>query len=128
MSSTTKKTPIDKKSQEYLDSLETTEQLFRNLSDYERMCREENDQKKRMIAEEIASMGEHYVEEINNKHKQKEEERLDMIDYIIETTKEKLVKAYDLKQMTYEEVKSIYVKAQDSKKSWFTLLIEFIMG
>lgn len=128
MSSTTKKTLIDKKSQEYIDSLQTTSQMYRALSDYERAVKEENDHKKKMFAKEVANMGEVYMEEIDTKHEEIENERLDMIDFIIETTEEKLVKVRILRKMSHEEVKSIYLKAQDSNKPWYRLLIEFFMG
>lgn len=128
MSSTTKRTPIDKESQEYLDTLMTTPQMYRALSDYERSIKEENDVKKRMIANEIAAMGDIFIQEIDEKHELIEEERLDMIEFIIQTTKEELVPAKELRNMSHDEVKSIYVKAQDSKKSWYQLLLEFITG
>lgn len=128
MSSTTKKTPVDEESQEYIDSLETTPQMYRALSDYERTLKDENDKKKSMIAREIANMGEVYIDEIETKHEEIEIERLDMIDFIIQTTEQKLVKARDLRNMSHEEVKSIYIKAQDTKKPWYRLLIEYLMG
>lgn len=128
MSSTTKKTPIDPKSKEYADSLMTTSQMYRALSDYERSIREENDIKKRKIADEISKMGNIYLQEIDDKHELKEQERLDMIDYVVGNTGQKFAKVRDLNNMSYDEIKSIYIKAKDSKKSWYRLFIEFIMG
>lgn len=128
MSTKTKSPLIDKESQEYLDSLETTPQMYRALSDYERSISEENDSKKRMIAKEIANMGDQYMKEIDNKHEIIENERLNMIQFIIQTTEQTLVPAKELRKMSYDEVKSIYVKAQDTKKPWYQLFIEFIIG
>jgi hypothetical protein len=128
MSSTTKKTPIDPKSKEYADSLQTTFDMYRELSDYERSIREEDNAKKRLIAKEIELMGEKFINEIDTKHALKEEERQEMVDYIIHNTQQTLVMKRDLDHMTYEEVKSIYIKAQDTKKPWYRLLLEYLMG
>lgn len=128
MSSTTKKAPIDPKSKEYAESLLTTTQMYHQLSEYERSIKEENDIKKRKIASEISKMGDVYIDEIDRKHQEKENERLDMIDYVIHNTKENIIKVKELKNMPYEDVKSIYIKAKDYKKSWWRLFIEFIMG
>ena len=54
MSSTTKYPLIDKNSIKESEELETTEQLYRSLSDYERSIREENDSQNR-------NQREHYV-------------------------------------------------------------------
>jgi hypothetical protein len=128
MSSTTKYPLIDKNSIKESEELETTEQLYRSLSDYERMVKDENDSKKTMIANEIARMGEQFIDEIDTKEKLKEDERLDMIEYIISTTEQKLVKVRDLNNMNHEEVKPYYLKAQDQSKPWYRLFIEFLMG
>lgn len=128
MSSTTKYPLIDENSIKELAELDTTEELYHKLSEYERMVNEENDSKKMMIANEIARMGEHYIEEIDTKETLKEEERLDMIEFIISTTEQKLVKVSELNNMTHEEVKPYYVKAQDQSRPWYRLIIEYLMG
>jgi len=128
MSSTTKYPLIDKNSIKELEGLETTEQLYRGLSDYERMIKGENDSKKMMIAAEIARMGEQFIDEIDTKDQLKEEERLNMIDYIISNTEQKLVRVSELNNMNHEEVKPYYLKAQDQSKPWYILIIEFLMG
>lgn len=128
MSSTTKKTPIDPASKEYEDSLMTTSQMYRALSDFERSIKNENDIKKNRIANEIANFGNQYVEEIEIKHQIKEDERQDMVNFIIRNKKLDMPKVREIKNMPYEDVKSIYIKAKDEKKSWYRLLIEYLMG
>ena len=128
MTLTTKKTKIDQDSQDESDSLATTSDLYRQLSDYERQEKDQTEQKKNRIAREVERMGDQYLEEIDNKHELKEQERMDMIDFIIIKTKEDLVRSKDLYDMPIEEVKSIYVKAQDYDKSWVRIFLEFLMG
>lgn len=128
MSSTTKYPLIDADSIKANDELETTEQLYRGLSDYERSIKDENDSKKRLVADEIARMGEHFIDEIDTKEQLKEEERQDMIEFIVSTTEQKLVKVSELNNMNHEEVKPYYLKAQDHSKPWYRLMIEFLMG
>lgn len=128
MSSTTKKTRIDPKSKEYVDSLMTTSDMYRALSDYERSIKEENDIKKRRIAKEIENMGQHYLDEIDRKNQEKENEKNEMIKSIVSLKDESFIKLSDLNEMSYDEVKSIYIKVMDSKKPWYRLFIEFIMG
>ena len=128
MSSTTKKAPIDSDSKEYAESLETTQQMYQALSDYERSLKDETNQKKSMIAREIDRMGEVYMDEIDEKFEILEEERQEMVDYIIHNTQQTLVKKRELDNMTHGEVKSIYIKAQDTKKPWYRSFIEYLMG
>jgi len=128
MTVTTKKIKIDPDSQNETESLATTSDLYRQLSDYERQEREQTEQKKNRIAREIERMGVQYLEEIDNKNKLKEQERLNMIDFIIDKTKEKLVRSKYLYDMSIEEVNSYYIKAQDYNKSWIRIFFEFLMG
>ena len=102
--------------------------MYKALSDYERSIKEESNQKKSAIAREIARMGEVYMEEIDEKFEIEEEERQEMVDYIIHNTQQTLVKKRELDNMTHGEVKSIYIKVQDTKKPWYRNLIEFLMG
>ena len=128
MTVTTKKTKIDPDSQLETDSLDTTSDLYRKLSDYERQERDQTEKKKQRIAREIERMGEEFIDEIDNKQELKEQERMDMIDFIINKTEQNLVKSKVLYDMPIEEVKSIYVKAQDYDKSWVKIFFEFLMG
>ena len=128
MTLTTKKTKIDPDSQDETDSLDTTSDLYRKLSDYERIEKEQTNQKKNRIAREIEAMGDQYLEEIDTKNELKEQARMDMVDFIINKTEQNLVRTKDLYDMPYEDVKSIYVKAQDYNKSWGRIFLEFLMG
>lgn len=128
MSSISKKQSINSKSEKETDKLQKTFDLYHDFAEYEKSIKEEGDVKKIMIANEIARMGEAYIQEIDIKQEEKEKERQEMVDYIIQTTEQTLVKKRDLDVMSYEEVKSIYIKAQDTKKSWYRLLFEFLMG
>ena len=128
MTLTTKKTKIDPNSQDETDSLDTTSDLYRKLSDYERIEKEQTNQKKNRIAREIEAMGDQYIEEIDTKNELKEQARMDMVDFIINKTEQNLVRTKDLYDMPYEDVKSIYVKAQDYNKSWGRIFLEFLMG
>ena len=128
MSSTTKPTPINAESIKKAAELDTTSDLYRKLSEYERSEMEQTNRKKNMVAREMESMGEIYLNEIQVKEEEKESSRLDMIDYIITNTKDELVKPKTLYDMSYEDVKIIHLKAQDNDKSWFRLITEFVMG
>ena len=128
MTLTTQKTKIDPNSQDETDSLDTTSDLYRKLSDYERIEKEQTNQKKNRIAREIEAMGDQYIEEIDTKNELKEQARMDMVDFIINKTEQNLVRTKDLYDMPYEDVKSIYVKAQDYNKSWGRIFLEFLMG
>ncbi len=128
MTVTTKKAKIDPNSQKETDALDTTSDLYRKLSDYERIEKNQTEQKKNRIAREIDQMGEHYLTEIDMKNEVKENERMDMVDFIINKTEQNLVKSKDLYDMPYEDVKNIYVKAQDYNKSWGRIFLEFLMG
>ena len=128
MSSTTKKTPIDPESQRQADELQTTFDLYREYSEYERKVKEENEMRKRHMASEIARDAEHFINEIDQKEELKEQERQEMGLYILKETQETVVSKAELDNMTHEEIKSIYIKVQDSKKPWYRLLLEFLMG
>lgn len=128
MSSTTKKTPIDPESQKRADELKTTFDLYHEYSEYERKVKEENEMRKKHIASEIAKNANTFIEEINKKEEIKEQERQEMGIYILKETQETIIKKVELDNMTHEEIKSIYVKVKDSKKPWYKLLLEFIMG
>lgn len=128
MTLNTKKVKIDPNSKEEADALDTTSDLYRKFSEYERQERDETNQRKNRIAAQLEAMGEEMLDEIDQKHELKEQERMDMIDVIIDKTKDNLVRPKELYTMSYEDVKSIYVKAQDYNKSWGRILLEFVMG
>lgn len=122
MTVTTKKPRIDPNSQKEADELDTTSDLYYKLAEYE------TNQKKDRIAREIESMGSRYLNEIDVKNELKEQERRDMIDFIINKTEQNLIKSKELYDMPIEDVKSIYLKAQDYNKSWVRIFFEFLMG
>lgn len=128
MTSTTKKKSINLNSIDDVNKLKTTVEMYRDLSDFERSLKEDVDRKKKSIVKDIEDMGSVYLDEINKKNALKENERLNMVDYIITNTKEKLVRVKNLNNMSYDEVKNIYIRAKHTKKSWFRMLIEFTMG
>src|SRR5690242_17883710 len=111
MTTSKKKVNISKESKEEADQLKTTVELYRELSDYERMIAHENDRKKNKMARDLALNGEEYVDEIQTKFTLKEEERIKNVEYILKNaTKDKYGSSRQLYDMSYEEVNSIYTK------------------
>lgn len=127
MSSRTKKPVISAASAKEADELETTFDLYKDLADYERRVREENDRRKNRIAREIEQMGESYLSEIDEKFERKEKEKIQLVQDILKSSGKKYGDSDTLYRMPYEEVKSIYNKVLESKKSWYRKLFEFFM-
>lgn len=126
MSSRTKKPLIDKKSEEEFKSIKTTEQLYRDYDLYLQEQIEEQNRKRNKLAEALyrennEGLG---IEEVEANNRRREEERNDCIRYIIKNAEGKFCTNNELYEMDYDEVKRIYLKAQDTKKSWFRKIIE----
>jgi hypothetical protein len=119
MSSTTKKPPISKKSQEYADSLLTTDDEYRNLDRYLRANQEQLNIKKRRLAREIASEGEIHLREIEEKNRERETRRMQMVEFIYTNSKETFITLKELKDLPFDDVAPIYSKVKEWKKPWW---------
>lgn len=127
MSSRTRRPIISPQSMKESDELETTFDMYKDLADYERKVKEENDRKKNRIAREIEQMGESYIREIEEKVEKKENDKIELVQTILKISGKKYGDSDSLYNMPYEDVKSIYNKVLDTKKPWYRKLFEFFM-
>jgi len=126
MSSRTKKAPIDPESTKRVKSELTTDDMYRELDSYLRARKQEDNIKKRRLADKIVNEGEQLMQEIQEKNIAVEEERLTMIEYIFTNSQEKFVELKELKQMEYGEVKKLHAKVTEWKKpAWRKFLNMF---
>ena len=128
MTSRTKNPPISEESKKMSESLPKTADLYMELSQFEREQKEITDRKKSSVALDIIANGEEYINEIDEKWQEKDEERMQMIEYLISNTGSKHGTSKKLYQLSHEEIKSIYDKELDNKKPWWKKLIEFFFG
>ena len=78
------------------------------------------------FSEILNTSGEDFIESINKKNKKKEKLKQKQIRFILNKTNE-----YDeeyLQDLFFDDIKSIYVKVKQEKKSFFIKLIEFAFG
>lgn len=124
MSSTTKKPKISEESRKKLESLDTTFDLYRSLDEYIRDSRKNISYAKERMAQEFNQMGEKYVEEIDKKEQQK----VETIREIFRTVGDRYGSKEELSQLTYGEVQNIQIKIKESKKNFFTRIVDFLMN
>lgn len=124
MSSTTKKPKISEESRKKLESLDTTFDLYRSLDEYIRDSRKNISYAKERMVQEFNQMGEKYVEEIDKKEQQK----VETIREIFRTVGDRYGSKEELSQLTYGEVQNIQIKIKESKKNFFTRIVDFLMN
>lgn len=123
MSTTSKKAKISEESKKFTESLLTTDDEYRNLDKYLRASKDENNVRKRKLARDIASDGEKYLQEIEEKNKDRENKRMSMIESIYSNSQEKFIPLKELKQLPYEDVVDIHNKVNEWKKPWWRKVI-----
>jgi len=116
MSTSTKKAPIDPKSKAELESQLTTYDMYHQLDEYMRQKKQEQEIKKRSLARKIEAQGPELLKEIEEKNIRVEEERIEMIEYIITNTQEDFGTLKELKEMEYGELKKIQARVVERKK------------
>lgn len=116
MSTKTTKAPIDPKSIRELKEQLSTDDLYRELDQYLRAKREEDNIKKRSMAKKIFSEGEQLMQEIEEKKVRLEAERLSMIEFIHKNSQEKFITLKEATQMDYEEIKRVHARVLEWKK------------
>jgi hypothetical protein len=128
VSTTSKKPFIDPDSEEFKNSLKNTDDLYRDISEDRRRIKEDLERQKSFIVKKVFDEGENFLGDIEKKNHAKEIEKNNMVNEIVALHKNKYGKANQLYAMSHEEIKSIYVKAKESKKSFIRRLFEFFMG
>ena len=108
--------------------LEVINNLYESYNVYQTTLNDENNRRKNGIVKDIELNAKIYLQQIEEKNNKRENERLNKIDYIISSTKEKLIKSDELYNMSIDEINTIYNKVKNYNKSWFNKFIEFIMG
>lgn len=128
MSSTTKKARISEESKELIESFQTTTDLYKSLDDYMRDSNKTTQKAKERLANEIADMGEKFIDEIEQKEIARDNEKQEKITFIARKTGDLHGSKEKLYSMSYEDVDSIYIKVKESKKNWFRQIIDFLMS
>lgn len=123
MSTTSKKPIIDPKSKEMLKQELTTADMYRELDQYLRLRKKEENIKKSRMINKIIDDGENLVREIEEKNTVHEKKRIQMIEYIYFHSKEKFITIKELKDLPYEDVQNIYKTVIEWEKPWWKKLI-----
>jgi hypothetical protein len=123
VSSTTKKVPIDPESKRLVDEQLSTDDAYRELDGYIRQIKEEENVRKRRLVKLAIHDGEELIQEIDEKHKLKEEKRLSMIEYIFKNTKENFITIKESTKLPYEDLKPIYDQVVEYQKPWWRKII-----
>ena len=123
MSTTSKKIPIDPKSKALVESQLTTDQEYRELDAYLRMIKEEDSIKKRRLSRDIEDVGEEMVAEIETKALEKEEKRIQMIEYIYDHSQEKFITLKEANKLAFEDITPIYENVVEWEKPWWRKLV-----
>lgn len=128
MSSTTKKVIIDPESKRIADELLTTDDMFRELADYERQIKTEDDRKKVRLARQMYEMGDELVEEVKVKEEENKIKRIEMVEQIYDLSGDNFVTLKQANEMTIEELQPILFQAQELGKPWYVKFLNFLMG
>jgi len=128
MTNTIKKTIIDPSSRRVIDEVKTTDDLYRDVAEFERQIKVENARRHEMVARTIAETGNELLKEVEIKHQTKEEERIGMIKKIYKLTGEKLITMQNANNLPIEDLKPYLIKAEEEGKPWYNKLLDFLMG
>lgn len=123
MSTTSKKVPISPKSKRLADEELTTADTYRELDQYIRLIKEEENVRKRGLVRETIELGEELIEEIDEKRKVKEEKRLLMVEYIYKISKEEFITVKESTKLPYEDLEPIYTQVIEWKKPWWRKIV-----
>lgn len=123
MSTTSKKAPIDPKSKEKAENLLTTADAYRELDAYLRAVNAETSIRRKGMARNIADVGEEMVAEIEEKNKEREKKRIQMIEFIYDKSKEEFVTLKEANKLPFEEIGVIYQRVVETKKPWWRQLV-----
>ena len=123
MSTTSKKTIINPEDKKYVESLPTTADLYREVDQQIRIFKEEEKRRKKVLVRETVEHGEELLQEIEEKRIAKEEKRVEMIEYIYDTSKEEFVTLKETKNMPYEEVEKVYNNVKEYYKPWWRKVV-----
>ena len=128
MTNTIKKTIIDPSSRRVIDEVKTTDDLYRDVAEFERQIKVENARRHEMVARTIAETGNELLKEVEIKHQTKEEERIRMIEKIYQLTGEKLITMQNANNLPIEDLKPYLIKAEEEGKPWYKKFLDFLMG
>ena len=128
MSTKTKNINISPNSKRIVDELETTEDLYRGLAEYERQMKLDDKRKRKRLATQFAEIGNEMVENIQEKQKTKEEKRIEIIERIYNLSGDKFVSVKEANELTIEELKPILFNAENINKPWYVKLFDLLMG
>lgn len=101
--------------------------IYDELNLEKKIIEEENKRYLNQFISKLTSEGDLLINEIEEKEREKEEERLNMITYILNKTKSKLTSENKLKNMTYDEVLKYYKKAEEFKP-WYVHILNMLIG
>lgn len=124
MSTTSKRPKINEDSKNYVESLKTTDDLYRDHNQYIIEVNKVNDIRKKRFVKEIAFEGDNFIDEIEEKYRKEEEDKISKIEYIYDETNEKYGTLKELNNLSSTEIITIYNKVLNSKKSFFRKLID----
>ena len=119
MSSTTKKAKISEESKAFSESLLSTDDEYRNLDKYLRANRHQLEVKKRRLAREVSFEGEQHLKEIEEKNREREQRRMQMVEFIYTNSKEKFITIKELKDMPFDDIVPIYDQVNEWLKPWW---------
>lgn len=103
------------------------DQIYGELELESSVIKKENDRKLKSFTDNIISVGDKLVDEIERKNIEKENQRFQMITYIIKKTKSKLISQSKLEELSYDEVLRYYQKAKEYKP-WYVEMFQFLIG
>lgn len=123
MSTRSKKAPVDSESKRLVDEQLSTDDAYRELDQYIRLVKEEENARKRGLVRETIDLGEELLEEIDEKNRLKEEKRLLMIEFIFENSKEEFITVKKSTNLPYEDIEPIYNQVAEWKKPWWRKVV-----
>lgn len=128
MSSISKKAKISEENKKIIESFTTTTQLYHSLDQYIREYKKRTGNEKERVAKEISELGNSFVNEMELKFQEAEIQKEREISEIFKKSGERFGNKRQLHSMSHEEVHSIYIKMTESRKSWFTKFMDFLMA
>lgn len=95
----------------------------KNYEEFDKFITDHTERRKRRTADEIFEMGETFLAEIDHKKILQEEEKQELIPYILSKTN-KYSTQY-LHELSFEDVQDIHAEIKYQNRSFFRKLIEF---